>query len=190
MVLRRCSLVTAIAYGPLLGASVLASFGVVHDLTWSMLFPVALAFSWPAVWIWFCARPGQHVGGSFLLGLAMLVLAFSPVHWVSDQLVRVGCRLAAARMQPLANAIERCWAETGKLPLDLTDLVPNYLVALPARVPRPYLLTGAPGEPWSLVATFRLTISRGYDVIYRPDGKNPEHSRSEAIDERWSLFRF
>lgn len=188
--MRRCTMVTAIAYGPLLGARVLAAFGLVHNLTWMCVFPVVVAFVWPTAWIWFCARPGKHVGGSFLLALAMLVFAFSPAHWVSDQLVRVGCRCAAARMQPLANAIERCWAETGKLPHDLADLVPNYLAALPARVPRPYLQTGAPGEPWSLVATFFRIGVHGYDVIYRPDGKCPEHSRCEAIDDKWSLFRF
>lgn len=188
--MRRSLLVTAIAYGPPLGASLLAVFGFVHDFRWEPWYCLALVFGLPATWILLCARVLRHVRASLVVTAAMLVLAYPLVVWGSHQLRRVGCRLAAARMQPLAHAIERCLAETRQLPTHLEDLVPRHLTAMPARVPRPYLLTGEPGQPWTLVASFFDGLCDGYDVIYLPAGIDAQHRQCEGIGGNWVLSRF
>lgn len=190
--LRRSLLVTAIAYGPLLGAGLLAVLGLVHDFSfsWQLCYAGAMLFGLPTVWILLCARVLRRVGISLLATLAMLVLAGPPVLWSAHQLRLLGLRLAAARMQPLAHAVERCLAATGRLPERLADLVPRYLDAMPARVPPVDLLGPRDGQPWLLVATFVDGLADGYEVAYLPAGVDAAARRGERIDGNWVWFRF
>jgi len=164
--LRRSLLVTVLAYGPLFGAGLLAVLGLVHHFSvpWHLGYLGALVFGLPTVWILLCARGLRRVGISLLATVAMLVLAGPPMVWSAHQLRLLGLRLAAARMQPLAHAVESCLAATGRLPERLADLVPLYLDAMPARVPPVDLLGPQNGQPWLLVATFFDGLADGYEV--------------------------
>ena len=186
--LRHALLVTVLAYAPLLGASLLAVFGIVHDFTWQLWYLGALVLVLPVAWIWLEARvPANSV---LPVTVLMLVIACPLVLWCSHQLRLTGCRLAAARLQPLAQAIERCLSATGQLPTDLKGLVPRYLEALPQRVPQPRLFTPGPGQAWMLVASFFDGLCDGYDVIYLSAGIDPHHRHCEVIDGNWVLSRF
>jgi hypothetical protein len=197
LTLRVVLLIAATTYAPYVLIHGLCLFGVgwnVRGSELAMLVPMA------GIAVVFVCAPLSLVprlrDGALkaMLGGAALVLLLWPTGCSAKLLRSAGFRLAAERAEPLIAAIERYRAAHGHPPARLDQLVPDWLLALPPRLPPLVIETGKDipthyhGNEWVLIASVPSGFLNFDQFLFFPNGAYPEHGYGGSLERigRWA----
>lgn len=129
-------------------------------------------------------HPRSSAALASFAGTGLYFLLLMPAIYLSHELRQWGFLLAAKRAAPLVDAIQRFEAANQTPPPELGALVPNYLAALPTRLPPIRLIAGAEavrdyyGNSWALVADAGTGILNFDRFIYLPKQNYPRYGPS------------
>lgn len=127
------------------------------------------------------ARSLVIIGG----GLALLLV---PAVRASAALRSHGFSLAARRAEPLVAAIRRVCNAEGHAPIEIADLVPRYLAALPEGLPPLELVSGedVPRDHYGNMWCLRASVPTGFvnfdEFLYFPNGNYPSRDYGGWIE--------
>jgi hypothetical protein len=195
---RRIGIAGLCAYGPmvLIHAVCITGLGfwTIAGVELFILVPVLAGFVAVAALPFLVPRRTRAQAIEALLIGVVIAALFVPAFVGSIRLRSFGFYLAARRAAPIVAAVERYVADRGGPPVNLGDLVPAYLPALPSRLPDLRIIVGDKareefgGNDWVLFTIVSSGLINWDQFIYYPNQQYPRTGHGgwlERID-RWA----
>lgn len=160
-----------------------------------LILPGLLALVVIIVAVPFLAFARTRHGGTYVIVWSIALFLGTILGTIGGGVLRMKAfHMAAERAEPLVAAISRFELDKGHPPSSFGDLVPQYLPAMPARLPPLELVSGESaradyhGNSWILRADVGIGILNWDQFLFFPKQNYPPHGYGGSLERvgRWA----